>query len=225
MLWPAIGDLLPAAAAVALSPFPIVAVVVVLGTERARTNGIAFAAGWTGGLAVLTAIVTAITSGASDPDSAPSTAVGVVRVLLGLLLFGLAAKTWRQRPRPGEETPMPSWMASLDDASAGRTLVLGAALSGLNPKIMALTVAGAASISQVGLDGTDTALATAAFVVIGSSTVLVALGAHLLAGQRAAGPLAALKRFMIDNNTAIMLVVLVLLGATILGKGIATLTA
>ena len=98
MLWPAIGDLLPAAAAVALSPFPIVAVVVVLGTERARTNGIAFAAGWTGGLAVLTAIVTAITSGASNPDSAPSTAVGVVRVLLGLLLFGLAAKTWHERP-------------------------------------------------------------------------------------------------------------------------------
>jgi threonine/homoserine/homoserine lactone efflux protein len=225
MLWSAIGDLLPAAAAVALSPFPIVAVVVVLGTARARANGLAFAAGWTGGLAVLTAIATVITSGASDPDSAPSTAVGVGRVLMGLALFGLAGKTWHHRPRPGEEAPMPGWMATLDDAAPGRTVVLGAALSGLNPKIMALTISGAASISQAGLDATESALAAAAFVAIGSSTVLIAVGAHLLAPERAAGPLATLKRFMIDNNTAIMLVVLVVLGANILGEGIANLTA
>lgn len=223
MLWPAIGDLLPAGAAVALSPFPIVAVVVVLGTARARSNGIAFAAGWTGGLAVLTAIVTAISSGASDADSTPSTAVGVVRVVVGLVFLGLAVKTWRGRPRPGEETPMPGWMASLDQSAPGRTLVLGAALSGLNPKIMALAISAATSISQAGLDATETVLAAAAFVAIGSSTVLVAVGAHLLAAERAAGPLATVKRFMIDHNTAIMLVLLVVLGANILGEGIANL--
>jgi threonine/homoserine/homoserine lactone efflux protein len=224
MLWPAIGDLLPAAAAIALSPFPIVAVVVVLGTARARANGLAFAAGWTGGLAVLTAIATAITSGASDPDSAPSTAVGVVRVVVGLVFLGLAVKTWRGRPRPGEDIPMPGWMASLDGAAPGRTLVLGAALSGLNPKIMALAISGATSIGQAGLDPTEATLAAAAFVAIGSSTVLIAVGAHLLAAERAAGPLAAVKRFMIDHNTAIMLVLLVVLGANILGEGVANLT-
>ena len=224
MLFPVIGDLLPAAAAVAFSPFPIVAVVVVLGTERARSNGLAFATGWMAGLAVLTAIVTIISSGASDPDATPSTVVGVVRVIVGLVFLGLAVKTWRGRPRPGEETPMPGWMASLDDTTPGRTVLLGAALSGLNPKIMALALSAAASISQAGLDTTETTLAAAAFVAIGSSTVLVAVGAHLVAAERAAGPLAALKRFMIDNNTAIMLVVLVLLGANILGEGIAALT-
>ena len=170
----------------------------------------------------LTAIVTAISSGASDADSTPSTAVGVVRVVVGLVFLGLAVKTWRGRPRPGEETPMPGWMASLDQSAPGRTLVLGAALSGLNPKIMALAISAAASISQADLDPTETALAAAAFVAIGSSTVLLAVGAHLLAAERAAGPLATLKRFMIDHNTAIMLVVLVVLGANILGEGIAT---
>ena len=88
---------------------------------------------------------------------------------------------------------------------------------------MALAISAAASISQADLDPTETALAAAAFVAIGSSTVLLAVGAHLLAAERAAGPLATLKRFMIDHNTAIMLVVLVVLGANILGEGIATL--
>ena len=223
MLWTAIGDLLPAAAAVALSPFPVVAVVVVLGTPRARTNGPAFAIGWTAGLTVLTAIVAAVTSGASDADSTPSTALGVVRVVVGLVFLGLAVKTWRGRPPAGEAVEMPGWMASLDDATPGRTLLLGAAHSGLTPKNIALAISGVSAISQAGLDGTEATLAAAAFVLVGSSTVLVAVGADLLAAERAAGPLAAVKRFMIDHNTAIMLVVLVLLGANILGEGIATL--
>jgi hypothetical protein len=41
----AIGDLLPAAAAVALSPIPIVAIVLVLHSPDARVNGPAFALG------------------------------------------------------------------------------------------------------------------------------------------------------------------------------------
>lgn len=46
MLNQAIGDLLPAAVAVALSPIPIIAVVLVLGAPAARTTGPMFALGW-----------------------------------------------------------------------------------------------------------------------------------------------------------------------------------
>jgi hypothetical protein len=45
----AIGEVLPLAVGVALSPVPIIAVVFMLGTPRARTNGPAFIlAGWWG---------------------------------------------------------------------------------------------------------------------------------------------------------------------------------
>ena len=40
----AIGDLLPSAIGVALSPVPIIAVILILGTPKARSNGPAFAA-------------------------------------------------------------------------------------------------------------------------------------------------------------------------------------
>ena len=42
----AIGDLLPAAIGVAISPVPIIAIILMLGTPKARSNGPAFAAGW-----------------------------------------------------------------------------------------------------------------------------------------------------------------------------------
>ena len=43
---PALGSLLPSAVAIALSPIPIVAIVLVLGSPRARTSGPAFVLGW-----------------------------------------------------------------------------------------------------------------------------------------------------------------------------------
>jgi hypothetical protein len=49
----AIGDVLPLAVGVALSPLPIVAVVLMLVTVRAKVNGPAFILGWCIGLAVI----------------------------------------------------------------------------------------------------------------------------------------------------------------------------
>ena len=48
MLTQAIGDVLPSAVAIVLSPVPIIAVDLMLGTRRARSNGPAFAIGWIG---------------------------------------------------------------------------------------------------------------------------------------------------------------------------------
>jgi hypothetical protein len=46
---------------------------------------------------------------------------------------------------------------------------------------------------------------------------------YLLDADRAARPLAAVKQFMSDNNAVIMMVVLLLLGAKLLGDGLAGL--
>ena len=66
---------------------------------------------------------------------------------------------------------MPTWMSAIDSFTPGKSLVLGAALSGVNPKNLALTLAAAASIAQAGLDGGGSAVAIGVFVVIGSLTV------------------------------------------------------
>ena len=53
----AIGQILTLGVGVALSPLPIIAVVLMLGTPRARSNGPAFLLGWLAGLALVGAIV------------------------------------------------------------------------------------------------------------------------------------------------------------------------
>ena len=219
----AIGDLLPSALGVALSPVPIIAVILMLGTPRARSNGPAFALGWVLGLVVVSVIVLAVASGADDPDSGTSTAVDVVKLLIGGLFFVMAISQWRKRPQPGVEAAMPKWMLAIDQFTAGKSFVLGVALSGVNPKNLALTLAAAASIAQAGLDGGGTAVAVAVFVVIGSLTVAGPVIVYLFAQEAARGPLASIKTFMAEHNAVIMVVLLVLLGAKLLGDGIAGL--
>jgi threonine/homoserine/homoserine lactone efflux protein len=218
----AIGDFLPSAIAVALSPIPIVAVVLVLGSPHARTAGPAFALGWIGGLAAVSVVVVLVLGGTSDPDS-DDPGLDWFKIAIGIVFLAMAAQQWTKRPRPGEEPKEPGWMATVDSATPARALGLGAALSGANPKNLALTLAASASIAEAGLDTTDRALAVAAFVVLGSTTVAGAVLFHLVAGARATRPLAAVKQFMAENNAVIMMVVLLLIGAKLLGDGLAEL--
>lgn len=222
MLNGTIGDLLPSALAVALSPIPIVAIVGVLGGRHARTAGPAFAAGWIAGLLSVSVAIVLLVSGTTDPGG-DETGLDWWKIAIGTLFLVLAAKQWTKRPKRDAVPEEPSWMATLDRASPARAAVLGAALSAANPKNLALTLTAAASIAEAGLDATATAVAVAVFVAIGSVTVAGSVAFHLVAGERAARPLAEIKQFMADNNAVIMTVVLLLLGAKLLGDGLAGL--
>ncbi len=220
MLVQAIGAVLPLAVAVALSPIPIIAVVLMLGTPRARSNGPAFAVGWVLGLLAVMVIVTLVTSGA-DTSSSVSDGVNWMQVGIGLLFLGMARRQWAKRPKPGEEPEMPAWMATVDQLVPGKAFVLGAALSGVNPKNLALTASAAATISQQpGLSGSDTFLAELAFIVIGSITVVGAVLFYLVATERATATLGTVKDFMATHNAVIMMVILLLIGVKVLGQGL-----
>jgi threonine/homoserine/homoserine lactone efflux protein len=223
-MWQAIGDLLPSAVGVALSPVPIIAVILMLGTPRARSNGPAFATGWVLGLVIVSVVVVLVASGSDDPDSGSSTAVDWVKVVIGALFLLMAFGQWRKRPKPGEAAEMPKWMAVIDHFTAGRSLGLGALLSGANPKNLALTLAASASIAQAGLSGGSTAVAIAVFVIIGSVTVAGPVLFYMFASAKAAGPLESIKQFMAEHNAVIMMIVLLVLGAKVLGQGIGGLT-
>jgi threonine/homoserine/homoserine lactone efflux protein len=221
MLSQTVGDLLISAVAVAFSPFPIVAVVLMLGTPRARLAGPAFAAGWVVGLTAVSVIVVLLLGDSDDPDSTAAAEVNWLKVGAGVLFLAMAAGQWRKRPRAGQVASAPKWMASVEGATPSRAALLGLALAGANPKNLALTLTAAASIAEAGLDRTDTAIAVATFVAVGSVTVAGAVLVYLVAPRRAERPLATVKQFMSDNNAVIMMVILLLLGAKLLGDGLA----
>jgi len=217
----AIGDILPLALGVAISPVPIIAVVLMLGTPQARANGLAFAVGWVVGLSVVGAIMLLIASGnAASSTGEPATWVDILKLLFGVLFLLIAGKQWQGRPAAGEEALMPKWMRAIDTFTAGKSLGAGLLLSGLNPKNLALTIAAAAAIAETEISGASEAGALAVFVFTGSITILAPVVLYFVMGPKAERLLDGVKTWMAAHNAAIMTVLLLVLGAKLIGDAI-----
>ena len=217
----AIGQVLPSAAGVALSPIPIIAVILMLFTPRASTNGPAFLVGWVVGLGAAAAVVYSLADGAdvaSDPDA--SSSLGWGKIVLGAVLLGMAVQQWRKRPKRGEHPELPGWMEAVDHFTPARALGLGVVLSALNPKNLILTASAAASIAQAGVSGGDAWVAIAVFVALASSSVAGLIAYRTFGGDVAHERLDGLKGWMGDNNATVMAVILLLIGAKVLGEGL-----
>lgn len=225
MLTQAIGEVLPVAMAVALSPFPIIAIVLLLARPGGRANGMLFTLGWIGGLSALTALALTISEGTDATDGTSAAWIDWARVIGGALLIALGWKTWRTRPRAGDDVPKPKWMKGFDNVSKRKALTLGFLLAAANVKNVALVGSAAASITDLVADGHDAFLGAVVFVVLGSASVLGAVVYSLVAGERSTAPLESVKQFMLANNAVIMMVILLILGANILGNGLAAVGA
>ena len=95
-----IGDILPLALGIAISPIPIIAAILMLLSPKAKGTSIGFLLGWVLGIIVAVVLFELLASviPASDPDAAKPVA-GVIKLLLGLGLLFLAWRQWRSRPR------------------------------------------------------------------------------------------------------------------------------
>ena len=217
----AIGQLLPFAVGVAVSPMPIVAMVLMLLTPRARANGGLFLLGWVAGIAVAGAVLLAVAgpTDASD-DGAPATWVDWLKLVLGALLVLVAAKQWRARPAAGVEPPAPKWMSALEGMTPLKSAGLAIVLAAINPKNLLLLVGGAAALAQTGVSTSDEVVAWIVFTAIASVGVAAPLVIYLAMGDRAGAILEGLHARLVHGNAAIMATLCLIIGVKLIGDAI-----
>lgn len=126
-----IGAVLALAVGVALSPLPIIAVILMLCSTHARVNGTMFLLGWVSGLTIVTTAACLLGSAADVAVGDDTAETGTIWwwIGLGVLLLALAARKWRASRKPGFVEKMPTWMQSIEDLSAGKAWVLGVLLT------------------------------------------------------------------------------------------------
>jgi threonine/homoserine/homoserine lactone efflux protein len=221
----AIGGILPLAVGVAISPVPIIAVILMLFSARAKVNGPVFAVGWVLGIGAVTAIALLVANG-SDAGTSGSAKdiVSWIKLALGVLLVVAAQRQWRSRPAPGEQPAMPKWMAGIDAFTTGKALVLGAALGAVNPKNLALGLAAGASIAQTNIASAQQWGTALIFVALASVTVALPVVYYLLGGATAQHTLDSWKAWLQHNNATVMAVLLVVFGFVLIGQSIQTLS-
>jgi threonine/homoserine/homoserine lactone efflux protein len=217
----AIGAILGEAIGVAISPVPVIAVILMLFSKSAKANSLSFLVGWIIGLLGAGLIVLAL--GISSSDGAPSTASGVIKILIGAVFILLGIKQWRSRPKPGEQAKTPGWMSAIDDFTTAKAFGVGLVLSAVNPKNLGLTIAAAASIGSAGLSSGEEIVVLVVFVLIASVGVAAPVVMNLILGSKAEHTLNEMKEWLVANNATVMAVLFVVLGAKVLGGGISIL--
>ncbi|WP_238773984.1 GAP family protein [Prescottella equi] len=217
----AIGDVLPLAIGVAISPIPIIATILMLLTPRAGSTATAFLAGWILGIAVGYVVFVAIGSAIDLSSNSDGNAVtATIRLVLGVLLLALAVKQWRTRPAPGEEPSMPAWLAAIDKVTPGKALALGVGLSAINPKNLLMIVGAAVAVSQLDFGVGAKTVTGVVFTILAASTVAVPVVGYFTMRERATSWLQGLKVWLTANNAAVMAVLLLVIGVSLIGKGI-----
>jgi threonine/homoserine/homoserine lactone efflux protein len=211
---------IPLALAIAASPFAIMPAIMLLLTPRPRAASGAFLAAWFLGVAGVTAIAVVAADVAEEYEPSPTWA-SWARVTLGIVVAGLAAKTWMGR----RTTKQPAWMAAISSASPRKAFGLGFLLSAANPKVIALAVAGGAVIGSADVEYSREALYVVAFAAIASVSVAAPLAVHIVAGKRAVPLLERVRSWLDRHSAAITAVVLAAIAVALVASGTSALQA
>lgn len=224
MIADAVGQSLPIAVGVMVSPLPIVAVVLMLVSGNARANALAFVLIWFVTVGAIVAAVSLLAGSADDDVAGPAAWSGWLKIVLGALMLLLAVRQWQGRPRDDAEPQTPKWMAAVDGFTPVKAAGLAALLGGVNPKNLLLAVSGGAAIASV--TGGETAAsvwAAVVFAVVASVGVAAPVVVYVLAGERAAAILEELRSWLVRHNAVIMAVLLLVIGAKLVGDGVVVL--
>jgi len=225
----AIGLSLPIALGLLVVSMPMAVIVLVMITAGAHRGVASFLLGWVLGISAVVAVTIVIADysfaeSESESESAQSSVwSSVVRIVLGLVLFGLAFKQWRARPRDGSDPTVPKWMKSIDGLTPRKAFGLAFLSAAVNPKNAALAVSGAATIAVATNVVAQQIVAAVIFTIIASVGIASPILVKVFSGKRADDILVSAKAWMTANNAVMMAVILAILGATVLGEGLSGL--
>ena len=177
-----LGQLLPLALVVAMSPLTIIpAIVLVLQSDRARFTGLAFMSGWLLGLAATTAVFVQLPRLLDGLNRPAPTWAAWVRIAVGIALIAFGVWRWLTRH---QVTRQPAWLNRLSRLTP---VGAGAAAVGLilvNPKVLVMNAAAGLVIGTASLGIAGVWVAVVYYTVIAGSSVLLPILAYAIAGDR-----------------------------------------
>lgn len=215
-----LGQLFAPAMVVAVSPFSIiVAVILVLHTDRPRPNGLAFLVGRLIALAACTAVfmqAPRLLSRLNRPMSP------WVLIAVGGVLLAVGVVAWVLRDRMTEE---PRWLRSIDRITPWGAAAIGLLLVVTNPKMLAANAAAGLLIDNAALGAVAATGAVLYYSVLASSTVAVPVFAYVAVGARADAQLARLKDWLHRHNGVVSAVILIAVAIALILTGLSQLSA
>lgn len=218
----AIGAVMPFAFAIAISPMPIIAIILIMMSDRAKSLGLSFAGGWFVG-AFAVAFVCALLAGLieqQEDDGSSKPIVAIIKIVLGALLAYLAWKKWKTRPAEGEPGRLPKWMESLTEMAPKGAIGLALLLVAVNPKNLMMEIAAGLEVGHAGLGIGSIIVVALIFAIIASVTVAGPVVFYFVAPRKAASALQGVRTWLVANNATVMVVLFAVFAVKLIGDGI-----
>jgi threonine/homoserine/homoserine lactone efflux protein len=209
------GVIIGLGVALALTPICPLAVIVLLSVQRGVRKAWAFFCGEFLILSVICAAAVVLQFGTSQESA--SRASSIVTLVAGVVLLCLGAYLTAQSRRSGEAKE-PSWLAKADQMEPWPAFLLGVFL----PTYVFAIAAGAHIVGTH--PGTATAIAAMlVFLVVGTSTVYTPIVLAQVVPERSGPVRARLRDWLVKNWHEIGAVLLLVVGALLIAKGVIAL--
>lgn len=215
-----IAEVVPQAIGMAASPLPLIAVLLMILSPEGRGRSLGFAVGRV--LAVLVTVLAAAALSDFATQASGGTRLGaVIRLVLGVGLIVLALSKLRSRPKGAAEPKTPGWMHALAGITPAKALRTGFLVTAINPKELIFGIAAGIVIGSASIPPGMAAAALLIYTALATVTVVVPVAAYLLLGAPVRRVLEPAKTWLVRYYNVIIAAVLAIIGAVMIGKGMA----
>jgi len=213
-----ITSILPHGAAVALSPMPIAALILLLLSNRAKLNSLSFLVGWVVAIYVNVGLFMIIFDSPVNSAGGQSTVMFYIHLILGIFLLAIAIKEWKMRPKAGVTPKTPKWMNAIDGMSPIMAFVIAFGLVTVNAKNTVIDIAAGVQIGQNTSNIVEAFTALSIYAFVASISILIPVVGFLILGNKLNSKLEDLKTWFLYHNASILFVLFLILGLSMISK-------
>ncbi len=216
---PVIVESLILASAGLLSVGSITIVILLLMSERGWLSGLAYMTGYLSAYSVIGAAAVLVGyQTAESSSSAAEITSSVVLLLLAALLLWMAQRNWRRRRMPLEQRPR--LFTLVDQMTPVKALALGAAVTVVNVKNLAIFLSAVSVVIVSGLAVSVKLLIAGLDAVVFSAAVVIPVLVYLSSPDRARERLGRIQQALQEHRRPIGIWVPVVFGTLFLVQGL-----
>jgi hypothetical protein len=217
---PQLLGLIPLGVAAALSTVPITATIFILLSDKRAAIAFPFLAGCVLGTAAALTLATVSAKALPGRPRQVNSLIGTLEIVIGSALVVLGIVTLVRARRSAAGKRRPDWIENIGSFGALPTFGIGLALN-IRPKAVLLFGAASLAIRGASLGAAETVVVIAVYTTIATSTVVAPILATVFFPAQMEPRLLVARDWITTHGAALTAAIMILVGAFVIGAGIA----
>ena len=210
---------LPLAVGLNFSPVPLIVMIMILMTPKAKVNSYAYLFGWFIGI-FLTGIMVVVIPEIKETGGSISFVSAVTRIVLGVLCFVFVLFEWVNRNNPDSFLSVSRLFKKLDKLNIWKSVLLGLFFTTVAFKNLILSVDNALHVKSQLNSTSEIVRVLLVFAILSGLCLFCLAITYSLLNNKIDKTLHKLKNWLTKNNRLIVVTILCLVGVSLIYEGV-----